>query len=241
MNMLNLGKKSKQRTTAIIVAAGNSTRMGGTLSKQLLSICGTPVLVRTLLAFEGADTIQDIIVVTKPQMIAEVLLFGEEYGITKLTAVIPGGATRALSVKNGLAAIDPATKFVAIHDGARCLVTPDMIDQVCRAAYRYRAASAVASVSDTVKTATRSGFVAGTIDRNSVFLATTPQVFSANLYRAALETVPNADQLTDDNQLIEQLPHPIKLVDCGKENIKITTPDDVDLAEFLLKKREGSK
>lgn len=240
MNMLNLGKKSKQRTTAIIVAAGNSTRMGGALSKQLLSICGTPVLVRTLLAFEGADTIKDIIVVTKPQMIAEVLLFAEEYGITKLTAVIPGGATRALSVKNGFAAINPATKYVAIHDGARCLVTPDMIDQVCRAAYRYRAASAVAPVSDTVKTA-KGGFVAGTIDRNSVFLATTPQVFSANLYRAALETVQNADQLTDDNQLIEQLPYPIKLVDCGKENIKITTPDDVDLAEFLLKKREGSK
>lgn len=240
MNMLNLGKKSKQRTTAIIVAAGNSTRMGGALSKQFLSICGTPVLVRTLLAFEGADTIKDIIVVTKPQMIAEVLLFAEEYGITKLTAVIPGGATRALSVKNGFATIDPATKYVAIHDGARCLVTPDMIDQVCRAAYRYRAASAVAPVNDTVKTA-KGGFVAGTIDRNSVFLATTPQVFSANLYRAALETVQNADQLTDDNQLIEQLPHPIKLVDCGKENIKITTPDDVDLAEFLLKKREGSK
>ena len=195
---------------------------------------------RTLLAFESAATVQDIIVVTKPDMIAEVLLFAEEYGITKLTAVIPGGATRALSVKNGFHAIDPATKYVAIHDGARCLVTPDMIERVCHASYRYRAASAVSSVSDTVKTA-KGGFVASTVDRNSVFLATTPQVFSANLYRAALETVQNADQLTDDNQLIEQLPHPIKLVDCGKENIKITTPDDVDLAEFLLKKREGSK
>lgn len=237
--MALFSKKSKLYTTAIIVAAGNSTRMGKGVSKQLLAIGGVPVLVRTLLAFEGADTVKDIIVVTKPDMIAEVLLFAEEYGITKLSAVIPGGATRALSVKNGFHAIDPATKYVAIHDGARCLITPDMIEQVCRAAYRYRAASAVATVSDTVKTATKSGFVASTVDRSTVFLATTPQVFLANLYRAALETVPNADQLTDDNQLIERLPHPIKIVDCGKENIKITTPDDVDLAEFILKKREA--
>ncbi len=236
-----LFSKKKLYTTAIIVAAGNSTRMGKGVSKQLLALRGTPVLVRTLLAFQASPLITDIIVVTKSDMIEEVLLFGEEYGIDKLKKVVEGGATRALSVKNGFEAIDPDCQYVAIHDGARCLVTPDMIERVCRAAYSHRAATAAATVSDTVKTATKSGFVASTVDRSTVYLATTPQIFYANLYRAALCTVKDIELLTDDNQLMERLPHPVKLVDCGKENIKITTPDDVDLAEFILKKREAIK
>lgn len=231
------GGKKRPKTAAIIVAAGSSTRMGAEVSKQFLEVSGLPVLARTLLAFEKADVIDEIIVVARGCDLALVADLAQKHGITKLAAVVAGGDTRANSVKNGFLHVHHTAKFVAIHDGARCLVTPDMIDRVCRAAYRHKAATAAYPVIDTVKTATNRGFVAKTIDRRTVFLATTPQVFSANLYRAALETVKSAELLTDDNQLIERLPHPIKLVDCGKENIKITEPGDIPLAEFILEQR----
>ncbi len=233
------GGKKRPKTSAIIVAAGSSSRMGAATSKQFLAVGGVPVLARTLLAFENTDEIDEIVVVARSCDLASVADLAAKYHITKLAAVVAGGDTRALSVKNGFLHVHHTAKFVAIHDGARCLVTPDMIERVCRAAYRARAATAAYPVSDTVKTATNRGFVAKTIDRKTVFLATTPQVFSANLYRAALETVKGAELLTDDNQLIERLPHPIKLVDCGKENLKITEPGDIALAEFILQQRES--
>ncbi|MBR7112310.1 MAG: 2-C-methyl-D-erythritol 4-phosphate cytidylyltransferase [Clostridia bacterium] len=236
-----VGGKKRPKTSAIIVAAGNSSRMGGDVSKQFLEVAGMPVLSHTLVAFENTDVIDEIVVVARSTDLAVVTDLAKAHGITKLRAVVAGGDTRAKSVKNGFLQVSNTAKFVAIHDGARCLVTPDMIERVCRAAYRYKAATAAYPVTDTVKTATNRGFVAKTIDRKSVFLATTPQVFSANLYRTALATVKVADLLTDDNQLIEQLPHPIKLVDCGKENLKITEPRDIALAEFILKERERKK
>ena len=234
------GGKKRPKTAAIIVAAGNSSRMGGEISKQFLEVRGVPVLARTLLAFEQTDVIDEIIVVARSSELALVADLAQKHGITKLAAVVAGADTRAKSVKNGFLHVHHTAKFVAIHDGARCLITPDKIEKVCRAAYRHKAATAAYPVSDTVKTATNRGFIKQTIDRKTVFLATTPQVFSANLYRAALETVKGAELLTDDNQLIEQLPHPIKLVDCGKENLKITKPCDIGLAEFILSEREGT-
>lgn len=236
-----VGGKRRPKTSAIIVAAGNSVRMGGTVSKQFLELDGIPVLARTLLAFERSPLIDEIVVVARAGELSDVSALAEKWQISKLAAVVAGGRTRALSVKNGFLHVHHATKFVAIHDGARCLVTPEMIERVCRAAYRTRAATAAASVTDTVKTVTNRMFVAKTVDRKSVYLATTPQVFSANLYRAALETVKGIELLTDDNQLIEKLPYPVKVVDCGKDNIKITEPRDVRLAEFILKEREGAQ
>ena len=233
-----VGGQKRPKTAAIVVAAGSSTRMGGTVSKQFLELGGVSVLARTLLAFENTDVINEIVVVARSTDLAAVATLCEKHGIGKLAAVVAGGNTRAESVKNGFLHVHHTAKFVAIHDGARCLVTPDMIDRVCRAAYRHKAATATYPVTDTVKIATNRGFVAKTVDRNTVFLATTPQVFSANLYRAALETVKGAELLTDDNQLIERLPHPIKLVDCGRENVKITEPGDIPLAEFILEQRE---
>lgn len=231
------GKKIRRFTTALVVAAGNSTRMGGGVSKQFMEIGGVPVLARTLLAFEKAPLIKEIVVVAKEDSLREVRDLAHTYGITKLTAVVAGGDTRALSVKNGMAALSPKAKFVAIHDGARCLVTPPMIEDVCRAAYTYKAATAAAPVTDTVKLATKDGFIKETLNRNTVFLATTPQVFSVNLYQGALATVTDFESLTDDNQLIERLPHPVKIVDCGKTNLKITTPEDIGLAEAVLRER----
>ncbi len=234
-----VGGKKRPHTSAIIVAAGSSTRMGGGVSKQFLEVAGIPVLARTLLAFENTKQIDEIVVVARPGDLSDVSALAEKWHITKLAAVVAGGDTRAMSAKNGFLHVHHATKFVAVHDGARCLITPAQIEKVCRAAYRHKAATAAATVSDTVKTATSRGFVAKTVDRKTVYLATTPQIFSANLYRAALETVKGIELLTDDNQLMEKLPYPVKLVDCGKENIKITEPRDIRLAEFILKERES--
>lgn len=231
------GKNPSPRTAAIIVSAGNSSRMGGKISKQFLTVGGKPVLAHTLLAFEKAKQIDEIVVVAKANAIEAVWLLAEQYGITKLTQVTSGGSTRALSVQRGFRKIDPKTKFVAIHDGARCLITPDQIGKVCRMAYRHRAATAATAVTDTVKQATRHGFIDKTLNRDRIFLVQTPQVFHADLYRAALANVKEED-LTDDNQLMEKINHVVKLVDFGKDNIKITTPDDVPRAEFILSQRE---
>ena len=234
------GKNPSPRTAAIIVAAGNSTRMGGKISKQLLELRGKPVLAHTLLAFQKARSIDEIIVVARAEDTEAIWKLAYENGIKKLTAVTKGGDTRAASVRRGFAKIDPKTRFVAIHDGARCLITPADIGKVCRAAYRYRAATAATAVTDTVKKATRYGFIESTIDRQRVYLVQTPQVFHADLYRAAL-AYNDDDSITDDNQLMEKIDHAVKLVDFGKNNIKITTPDDLARAEYILLQREVKK
>lgn len=227
----------RNKTAAVIVAAGRSLRMGG-IDKQVAVLAGVPVLVRSLLAFEVASTIDEIVVVTHEDDRALVKTWAEQYKIAKLKAVVTGGETRADSVQRGFARISPDMRFVAIHDGARCLITPEAIEKVCRAAYRRNAATAAYPATDTVKIADRNGFIVSTPPRKTVWHATTPQVFHADLYRAALATVDLPDA-TDDNQLVEKLPVPVKLVDCGRQNIKITYPDDLKIAEILLKEREA--
>ncbi len=234
------GKDPAPRTAAVIVSAGNSTRMGSTVSKQFLTLDGIPVLARTLQAFQECRYIDEIVVVAKAEDAPRVWALAKEYGIAKLSTVTKGGDTRAASVRRGFRKIHPKTKFVAIHDGARCLITPEQVGKVCRAAYRHRAATAATAVTDTVKTVNKRGYITATVDRSTVYLVQTPQVFHADLYRAALMHVQD-DSLTDDNQLMEKIKHPVKVVDFGKDNIKITTPDDLPRAEFILAQREVSK
>ncbi len=234
------GKNPSPRTAAIIVAAGGSTRMGGKISKQFLELLGKPVLAHTLLAFEKARYIDEIVVVARAEDIQAVWSLSHTYGIKKLTAVTKGGETRAASVRRGFRKIHPKTRFVAIHDGARCLITPAQIGKVCRMAYRHRAATAATAVTDTVKMANRHGFIASTVDRKKVFLVQTPQIFHADLYRAALAYTDD-DSVTDDNQLMEKIKYPVKPVDIGKDNIKLTTPEDLPRAEFILSQREVKK
>lgn len=223
-------------TAAVIVAAGQSTRMKG-VSKQFLELEGVPVLAHTLRAFQRSRFIDQIVVVARAEDKARVEQLRRQFRITKLTAVVEGGATRAQSVQRGVAAVHKTMRFVAIHDGARCLVTPEMIKQVLRAAYRYNAASAAASVTDTVKLATRRGFIERTIERERVFLASTPQAFRTDLYHAAVALAKGHD-FTDDNQLMEHAHLPVRLVDVGHENIKITTPEDALRAADILARRQ---
>jgi 2-C-methyl-D-erythritol 4-phosphate cytidylyltransferase len=231
-------KPAKHFTSALIAAAGSSTRMGTSTSKQLLDIDGTPVLARTLLAYEHAATVQEIVIVARKEDFDTFRALAEQYKITKLKRITTGGATRQDSVLRGLSSLSPKTRFVAIADGARCLITPEQIDRVNLTAYRTDAASAAVPATDTVKLTDEKGRAISTPDRSRVWLAQTPQTFSLALYRAAAYYAKeNGVEATDDNALLEAVGHPVTMVDCGKENIKITTPGDIDLARAILARR----
>ncbi len=232
----------KNYTTAIIAAAGMSERFGGDVTKQMTTLCGVPVLIHTLRAFEEADCIHEIIIVAKINEISAWEILCREHGITKVSKIIQGGYTRQESVLCGLDAVDDKSKFVAISDGARCLITPDQINSVCRSAYKYKAATAAHKSTDTVKIADKKGFIGSTTDRETVWLAQTPQVFKTKLYRAAAYTaLKKGFKATDDNSLVEEVGHPIRLVECGAQNIKITTREDMAVAEGVLSERERIK
>lgn len=228
----------KNFTSAIIAAAGLSERFGGVTTKQMTELCGVPVLLHTLRAFENTDCIHEIVIVAKRNEIAFWETLCRDHRLTKVARIVPGGLSRQESVINGLEAISEKSKFVAIADGARCLITPEQITAVCHAAYKYKAATAAHRSTDTVKLADKKGFIDKTVDRDTVWLAQTPQVFKTKLYRAAAYTALKKDLVaTDDNSLVEAIRHPIRLVECGSENIKITTASDLFVAEGILRSR----
>jgi 2-C-methyl-D-erythritol 4-phosphate cytidylyltransferase len=239
-----MGKKQKHRyTTAIIVAAGSSTRMGGEVSKQLLDVAGIPVLARTLAAYQAASTIDDIILVARREDFDAFLALAKQHHITKLKRITEGGDSRQASVLRGLEAVSDKTKFVAIADGARCLITPDVIDRISLAAWREGACCAASPVTDTVKISTPKGYAQKeSPDRDTVWLAATPQTFALPLYRAAAyHAKEKGYAATDDAALVSAIGRPVRLMDCGKDNIKITTPDDLYLARAILARREEQK
>ncbi len=228
-------------TSAIIAAAGCGSRMcsdSGT-TKQLMELCGLPVIVRTLRAFEECELINEIIVVARRDEVEIYEKYTKDYGFSKISAVVVGGDTRQESVLCGFEAISDESDFVAIHDGARCLITPKMIDAVLFEAFRKGAATAATKATDTVKRADGTGFISETVQREGLWLAQTPQVFKTELYRAAAYVSKEEGfSATDDNSLAEHVGFQVKLVDCGSENIKITTPVDLIVAEAILNHRK---
>lgn len=234
-------KAPQSRTAAVILAAGSSTRMGK-LNKQLYSINDKPVLAHTLIAYQKSPLIREIVVVTRPEDFEAVYQMRKQYGITKLKHLVSGGTTRQESAKKGVAVLGEEIKYVAIADGARCLTTPAQINKVCLTAYRTNAACAAHLVSDTVKRATALGNVTETIDRTGLWQVQTPQVFHTALYQAALvRAESDGFKVTDDATLIEHLGYRVRLVECGRSNIKITTPDDLPLAKAILDYRTGKE
>ena len=227
-----------KRVWAVILAGGSSTRMGGDISKQWLTLDGLPVIVRTLAAFDRAKTVSDILLVVRAE---EKELYGgiaEKYGIGKLRGIAIGGDSRQASAKNGFSAVANKADMVAIHDGARCLITPEDIDRVVSEAAKHGAATAAAKGVDTVKLGTANGFIEKTLDRNHVWMAQTPQVFRTNVYHAALAIAErDGITVTDDCSLAEHIEHPVRLVECSRDNIKLTTKDDIARAEAILRAR----
>lgn len=232
----------KNFTSVVICAAGSSTRFGGDTTKQFVELDGMPVVVRTLLAYEAAACIHEIIVVAKEDEIPLYDGIKERYGITKLTRVVKGGETRQDSARMGSDEVDKRCRFVAIADAARCLITPAEIDKVCHAAYQWNAASAGVKATDTVKIVDTSAFIDSTPDRAYVWMAQTPQIFALPLYRAAAYACRDEGFVaTDDNQLAEHIRVPVKMVACSRENIKITEAGDLLFAHAVLEARKKAE
>ena len=213
-------------TSAIIVAAGQSSRIG--IDKIVLQKDGIPLIAYTISRFALAETINEIIVVTRLEIIDNIREIVKNLKIKKIVKVVCGGHCRQASVKCGIENISNKSLFVCIHDGARPFVTAKEIDTVNRAAYQYKAACCGSYVKDTIKTVNEHGFIEKTLDRNKIVLAATPQVFEATLYRNMLKSLSNKiDQFTDDSSMIESLGLPVYFVECSPKNIKITVKEDI--------------
>ncbi len=225
--------------SAIIVAAGRSTRMGGERSKQFIFLDGVPVIVRTLKSFELANSIREVVIAARQEDIPQMYALIRDYEITKVRQIVTGGETRQESVFRAIAQVDTAADFLAIHDGARPLIRPQDIDLAVQAAVRHGAAALGVPVKDTVKRIDADGKILETPERRTLWAVQTPQVFSRTLYQRAVEHAgASAAQLTDDCQLVEQLGEPVYLVQGSYANLKLTTPEDVYAAEGILKSQE---
>ncbi len=221
---------------AIIVAAGNSTRMGQ--NKQFIPLLGIPTVARTLLAFETCANVRDIIVVTKEDCIADIERICDEYNISKLTAIVEGGETRQQSVENGIDAASLDISYYAIHDGARPLVTPDDISECIDAARIHGSAALGVFVKDTIKRVNIEKRILETPNREFLMAVQTPQIFEAEIYKKALTNAKEKGlTVTDDCGLVEDAGYPVFIVEGSYENIKVTTPEDIAVAEAILKGR----
>lgn len=226
-------------TAAVIVAGGNGTRMGTQVTKQMLELDGKPIVVHTLLAYQNTPCIGEIVVAAKQDEMDMYQEFKEKYGITKLTAVVAGGETRQASALAGVEAVSDKVRYVAIADAARCLTTPEEISEVCRTAYKTDAASAGIPATDTVKVTDKAGYITETPERALCWQAQTPQVFRHALYLAAsYAAIEHKFTATDDNSLVEFVRHPVKMVKCSKQNIKITEPCDLPYAQLIIDMRK---
>ena len=228
----------RPRCAALVAAAGSSSRMGG-VNKLLEPLDGIPVLARTLTALQLAEQVDEIVVATREEDLVEISRLCQTYGITTCTKVIRGGESRAHSVLLAALEVSSETELLAVQDGARPLVTPELIDRVITAAARCDAAAPAVPVKDTVKTVREDGAVEQTLDRDTLRAVQTPQVFQADLLKAALQSaVESQIPITDDCSAVERLGKVVFLVEGDEENLKITTPVDLILAEAILQARE---
>ncbi len=218
--------------SVIVVAAGNSSRMGGT-SKQLLSIGGIPVLARTLLTFERTKCVKNIVIVARECDILPFQLLVDKYMIGKVTDIVCGGSCREESVKNGILSLSPDTEYVLIHDGARPFVTPEIITKVADATKAHGAAACGVAVKDTLKLV-KDGKIEKTIDRSTVFSIQTPQGFNFAEFRYAITNAKDLSIFTDDCAVIESVGKTVYTVEGSYNNIKITTAEDIALAEGII-------
>lgn len=234
--MTDITEKENIYVSAVIVSAGNSTRMGG-VNKQFLELNNVPVIAHTIKIFQKIDSIDEIVIVTRECDIETIKEMVNKYNFTKVVSVVKGGETRQLSVYNGVTNTSSKADFIAIHDGARPLVTEKVVLDTLNQAILFDAAATGVKVKDTVKVVNDSDFIVDTPDRTYMRFIQTPQIFNKELYIDAVNTVENSINFTDDCMLIEAYGKTVKFVDGDYENIKITTPEDVELAQNYLKRR----
>ena len=222
--------------SAIILAAGQGSRMRSDITKQKMTVCGKSVIWRSVDAFNKSSVIDSIVVVCREE---EIDWMNSELlnDFKKIHAIVVGGKTRAESALCGFNAISKETTYVAIHDGARCLVNEDIISSVVDKAFIYGAATAATVVTDTMKQIDDDYVIEKTISRNRVMTVQTPQIFSREIYAKAVRSNITDQNITDDNMLVESIGQKVYCVDTGKNNIKITTPDDITYAEYLIERK----
>ena len=220
---------------AVIVAAGSASRMGG-IDKVMAELNGEPMVVKSVRAFQECDAIREIVVVTRPDLIVPIRDLC--IGFDKVTAVVAGGKDRPASVTNGLNALSDKVKLAAIHDGARPLISWQVIDRAVRAANTYSAAAPAIPVKDTIKMV-QGGIVKETPERKHLYAVQTPQVFDFDLLRGALKkAVLDKAEITDDCSAVERMGMSVKIVEGDERNLKITTPMDLTIAKMLLEEKQ---
>ena len=220
---------------AVIVAAGSASRMGG-IDKVMAPLKGEPMILRTVRTFQNCDAISEIVIVTREDLILPIS--GLCKGMEKVRAVVIGGKSRQESVGLGLNALSDKVKLAAVHDGARPLITWQVIDRAVRAANTYGAAAPAIPVKDTIKVV-EGRMVKNTPDRSTLFAVQTPQVFDFDLLRGALvKAEQDGAQVTDDCSAVELMGMKVKIVEGDECNIKVTTPMDLKIAEMLLEEQE---
>ncbi|MBP3673690.1 MAG: 2-C-methyl-D-erythritol 4-phosphate cytidylyltransferase [Oscillospiraceae bacterium] len=220
---------------AVIVAAGNASRMGG-IDKVMAELGGEPMIARTVRTFQNCDAIKEIVIVTRPDLIVPIKNLCMKY--EKVKAVVAGGASRQESVGLGMNALSGKVKLVAIQDGARPLITNAVIDRTVRAAHSYGAAAPAVPVKDTIKVV-KGGVVINTPDRATLQAVQTPQVFDFDLLRGALKKAErDGAAVTDDCSAVELMGMSVKIVEGDERNIKVTTPLDLAIAKLLLEEEK---
>jgi len=221
-------------TTAIILAAGKSERMGSGTDKAFLSLVNKPVVAWSLLAFERSAAIDAIVLVVRKDQQLAAKAVARMFGISKLDKVVVGGARRQDSVKAALAVLDVDTRAVVIHDAARPCVKTETIDETVKALKRYPAVTVGRKTSDTIKRVGKGGAVTGTPDRNELWLVQTPQAFQLKTLKAAYAALGD-QEITDDCQAVEALGENVRVIENLQPNFKITVVEDLQVASALLK------
>ena len=228
-------------TTALIVAGGRGARMGADCPKQFLPVAGQPLLVHTFRAFLSATEVDAIVCIVPREYVTYTQDLLDSLAPSKPCFVTAGGETRQASVLCGMSVIPQETEYVAVHDGARCLITPEGIGAVLEEAYRNGAAIAASRISDTLKQFDGRGLL-GTVDRDAMLSAETPQAFSVSLIRQAFQKAEqDGAQYTDDSAMVIAAGVEVMPVFLRQENRKITVPSDLDYADYILSKRESKE
>ena len=219
---------------AIVVAAGNSQRMG--FDKLTADLGGRPLFIRTLERFENCPEVDEIVLVANEERIKPFGNLVGEYGLKKVAAVVAGGADRHLSVWKGLGALSEGAELVAVHDGARPLISSATISQAMLLATKFGAVALAAPVVETLKKADSDGLVVGSIDRSGLWTMQTPQIFRRDWLVAAYELVlARGARVTDETSAAEMAGFPVRLMHSGDWNLKVTYPSDLELARNLFR------
>lgn len=226
--------------SVIIPAAGFGERMGAPVSKQFLTLRGKPIIVHTLERFQRCEKIDEIIIAARRSAFQQIEFLAHEFHLTKVRPLVEGGQRRQDSVANALSCVDKQADLVAVHDAVRPFIHKNILLSAIEKAVEHSASVVAVRAKDTIKLGNNHAVVEKTLDRSSVWIVQTPQIFRKEvLVRAYEQAKSNNVEATDDSSLVEQMGIQPVLVEGSYDNIKITTPDDLEFAEVLMRRFEG--